>query len=136
MSVSITAPTGAHFEYESVKTKHGTEDLGEVPILVWDDGAAALEYYGNEGVCRIFNGTSLRVTFQSIGRRGKQTSKSDDEIAKAQIDFRPGSRVSTPSTPQGRAARLAKQAVEMAGDNADKVEELLQKVISGELVLE
>lgn len=131
--LTVEAPEGAEFGFEEVKTKHGTESLGEVPILVWKDGQKALEYYGAEGIANVLDGTSLRVTFQGIGRRGKQTNKSDDEIAKAQIDFRPGKRANAPSTPQSRAARLAKQAVEAAGEQGSDVEALLQKLISGEL---
>lgn len=135
MSTSVTAPTGAHFEYEEVKTDRGTKSLGEVPMLVWDNAEALRTYYTDEGVLSICDGTSLRVSFQGIARRYKAANKSDDEIAKAQIDFRPGRRVVGASTPQSKAAKAAKAAVEKTG-NADAVLKLLGDIESGKLSLD
>lgn len=132
MSTSITAPTGSHFEYDEVKTDRGTKSLGEVPILVWDDEAALVAYYGAEGILSICDGTSLRVSFQGIARRYKAAGKTDDEIAKAQIDFRPGRRVVGAATPQSKAAKAAKAAVEKVGD-AELVLSLLQDIESGKI---
>lgn len=132
MSITVQAPEGAHFEYETVKTKKGTEDLGEVPILVWDRVDAAVAFYGEEGICNILDGTSVRVSAQSIARRMKATGKfSDDEIAAKQLEFRPGKRVGGASKPENRAAKAAKSASEKVAP--DVIEALMKKVISGEL---
>ena len=99
MGLTVTAPTGAEFVFDEVKTERGTKSLGEVPILVWRNVAAALTHYGEEGIGDILDGTSLRVSFQNIARRFKAAGKTDDEIAAAQVAFKPGKRsgVSTPS---------------------------------------
>ncbi len=131
--LSVQAPKGSHFAFESVKTKGGTEDLGEVPLLVWDDLDATVTFYGEDGVKQILDGTSLRVSFQGIGRRMRAADKTDDEIAQAQMNFRPGKRAVGASTPASRAARATKAAAETLGDKADILTELMKKVASGEL---
>src|ERR1043166_1398688 len=131
-TLTLAAPSGSHFDFENVRTKGGTKDLGLVPILVWDSLDAAVAYYTEEGICASLDGTSFRVSFQNIARRMRAANKTDDEIAKAQIDFRTGKRVVGAATPQSRVARLAKTAVEKGAD-ADAVEALLQDIISGKL---
>lgn len=131
--LTVTAPAGADFSFDEVKTKRGLESLGTVPILVWNSADALLQYYGEEGVLAMADGTSLRVSYQSIARRMKLAGKSDDEIAKAQIDFRPGRRPQGQSTPASRAARAARTAVESGAVNADAMEKLMAKIASGEL---
>lgn len=138
MGLTVQAPTGAHFDFEEVKTAKGTQSLGDVPILVWDDLNAAVEFYGAEGVLNIMDGTSARVSFQSIARRIKGAGKTpegvsiDDAIAAKQLEFRPGKRQAGPVTPAGKAAKAAKAAVEKTG-NADAITQLLEKFASGEL---
>lgn len=129
-TLSVTAPEGAHFEFEEVKTAKGTVSLGEVPILVWDSIDAARAYYTDEGIKNILDGTSLRVSFQSIGRRMKAAKKADDEIAKAQVDFRPGTRQGGVSTPVSRARNTAAKAAEKL-QNGDVLSAFLEKVASG-----
>ncbi len=129
--VNVTAPTGAHFEYESVKTLKGTKDLGEVPILVWDSLSAAVGHYTEEGVLNTLDGTSPRVSYQGIARRMRLQGKSDDEIAKAEIDFRPGKRVVGIPTPASRAAKAAKSAAEKV--DGDKIAAFLARVASGDI---
>lgn len=131
-TLAVDAPAGAHFQFEEVKTNRGTQSLGEVPILVWDDVDQMREHYGDEGLLAVCDGTSLRVSFQNIARRFKQAGKSDEEIAKAEIDFRPGKRQVGASTPATRAARSAKAAVEKGAD-ADQIAKLMEKIASGEL---
>ena len=138
MTVSLTAPTGSHFEYEEVRTAKGTKSLGEVPILVWDDVQAMLAHYGEEGIKDMADGTSFRVSFQSIARRfksvtkdGAESTKTDDDIAKAQIDFRPGKRQGGASTPVSRAKRAAGSAADKVG--GDAVAALLEQIASGKL---
>lgn len=130
-SLNVVAPSGAHFEFEEVKTKKGTESLGEVPILVWDDPSAAIACYGNEGIIAILDGTSLRVSFQSIARRMRVANKTDDEIAQAMIDFRPGKRAVGQSTPVSRAANAAKKAADKV--DGDTIAKLLEAIASGKL---
>lgn len=132
--LTVQAPEGFHFSFEEVKTKGGTESMGEVPILVADTVQAAVNYYGEEGVLAILDGTSLRVSGQNIARRLKAAGKTDDEIAKAQVDFKPGKRGGGVSTPAARAKRAAGAAVEKGAD-ADKVAKLLEKVAAGEIDL-
>lgn len=134
MGVTITAPSGAHFEFEEVKTAKGTKSLGEVPILVWDSLDSATAYYGEAGVVNVLDGTSLRVSFQNIARRFKAAEKSDDDVAKAQVDFRPGKRQGGASTPASRTARLARSAIEKTG-NSEAIEKLLARIASGEVNL-
>lgn len=134
MSTTLTPPSGSHFESEEVKTAKGTQSLGEVPLLVWDNHQAMVAYYGEEGVLAIADGTSLRVSFQNIARRFKAANKTDDEIAKAQIDFRPGKRHVGASTPQSRVVKTAKAAAEKIGD-ADAVAALLAQIESGKITL-
>lgn len=131
MPLSVQAPTGAHFEFDEVKTNHGTQSLGDVPILVWDDPQAALAFYGNEGICNILDGTSLRVSFQSTARRMRAAGKTDDEIADAEIKFRPGTRQVGVATPVSRAARAAKSAAEKV--DGDVIAAFMAKVADGSI---
>lgn len=135
--LTIAAPDGAHFEYEEVKTARGTKSLGEVPILVFDSVQAAVTQYGEEGVKGVLDGTSLRVSFQGIARRMRIAGKSDDEIAKAELEFRPGTRVVGASTPVSRARNAAAKAAEAVGaENADKVAQFLDLVSAGKISAE
>lgn len=131
-TLTVTAPEGATFEYGEVKTKAGEQTLGQVPLLVWNDLNAAREYYGDEGICDILNGTSLRVSFQSIARRGRTQNKSDDEIAQAQLKFRPGKKAVGVSTPVSRARKAADSAAQKLS-NPDLLTALLAKIESGEI---
>jgi hypothetical protein len=128
--LTLTAPSGSHFEFEEVKTSGGTKSLGDVPILTWDNLKGLITHFeGEEKVIDSLDGTSLRVAYQSIARRGRMANKSMDEIAKSQIDYRPGKR--GVSTPQNKAARAAKAAAEKV--DPGMLEALLSKVASGEL---
>ena len=132
-AVPLDTPEGAHFDREEVKTAKGTETLGEVPILIWDDQSKAVAYYTEEGILNVLDGTSLRVSFQNIARRLKVAGKSDVEIQNAMISFKPGKRAGGVSTPVSRAARAAKSAAEKVGDQGDLVTTLLEKIARGEL---
>lgn len=135
--LTVQAPEGAHFEYEEVKTARGTKSLGEVPILVFDSVQSALAQYGEEGVKGVLDGTSLRVSFQGIARRMRAAGKSDDEIAKAEVDFRPGTRVVGQSTPVSRARSAAGKAAEAIGEaNADVIAKFLDRVAKGDIKAE
>lgn len=132
-----TPPPGSSFVYDEVKTDRGQTSLGQVPLLTWgeseEDVMNMIAYYGNEGISNIVNGTSLRVSFQGIARRGKDPKKnwSDEKIAQEQIDFRPGKREGGQSTPQ---SRLANQAKKVAGQvNADFMAELIGKIARKEI---
>ncbi|CAB4165367.1 hypothetical protein UFOVP1537_25 [uncultured Caudovirales phage] len=129
--LTVAAPHGAHFEFDEVRTDKGTKSLGEVPILVWDDVDALVACYGKEGILAVSDGTSLRVSFQSIARRFSAAGKTHDEIAKAQTEFRPGKRVGGVSTPESRAKRAAGSASEKVG--GDLIESLLKQVAEGKL---
>lgn len=131
--LNTTAPDGAQFVYEEVKTAKGQSSLGNVPMLVWTNLSKAIAHYGSEeAITDVLDGTSLRVSFQNIARRYKIANKSDEEIAAAMIAFRPGKRVVGASTPASRAASSAKKAVEKIGGGAE-VELLLAKIASGEI---
>ena len=129
--LAVAAPEGAHFEYEEVKTAKGATSLGHVPILVWDKLDAATSHYGEEALRDILDGTSLRVSFQNIARRFKIASKTDEEIATAMIEFKPGKRAGGVSTPVSRAQKAAKTAAEKG--NGDDIALLLEKIANGEL---
>ena len=58
-TLTLPAPDGAEFEMEEVKTARGTKSLGEVPILTWKSLERAREYFGDEGILDILDGTSL-----------------------------------------------------------------------------
>jgi hypothetical protein len=83
------------------------------------------------------DGTSARVSYQSIARRGRGVKdkegnvQTDDQIAAAQVAFKPGKRVGGVSTPQSRAKRAAGAAAEKV--DGDLVSALLAKIASGEL---
>lgn len=136
---TTAAPEGATFEFEEVKTKGGAESLGEVPILRWTSLEAARAQYGDEGCLSILDGTSARVSFQAIARRvaakalkeGKTVAEVSNEIAAAQIAFRPGTRAVGTSTPVSRAKNVAGKAAEKVG--GDLVAQLLARIASGEL---
>lgn len=128
----LAAPSGSHWESEEVKTAKGATSLGEVPMLVWDTLEGAVAHYTEEGITAALDGTSFRVSFQNIARRFKIANKTDEEIAKAMVDFRPGKRAVGASTPASRAASQAKKAVEKVG-GSDAIEKLLAKIASGEL---
>lgn len=133
MPTTVPAPDGAEWSYEEVKTTKGTESLGkENPILVWHDLDKLRSYIGDDGLLAVADGTSLRVSYQNIVRRGLAGKKSIDEVAKLQVDFRPGKRVVGESTPASRVARQAKAAVE-AGVDEDKIAKLLELAKSGKL---
>lgn len=135
MPTTVQAPEGAEWAYEELKTDKGTKSLGsDNPILVWKDLEKMREFYGDEGVLAIADGTSLRVSFQNIGRRMRSNEKNTiDDIAKAQVEFRPGKRVVGESTPASRSARAAKQAVESGAIAEDDLAKLLEAVKSGKL---
>jgi hypothetical protein len=131
MPLTVQAPEGAHFEFDEVKTAKGTQSLGDVPILVWDNAQKMIEFYGEQGVLDMADGTSIRVSAQSIARRLKVTGKTDDEIATKQLEFKPGKRQVGAATPTTRAASSAKKASEkVSGDTLSK---FLEKIASGEL---
>lgn len=131
--LNIAAPEGAHFEFDEVKTNRGEQSLGEQPILVWDNLDAAAATYGTEGVLAILDGTSVRVSMQSIARRGALAKKSADDIAKMQIDFRPGKRAVGKSTPESRAASAARKAASKLGGQSDSIAALLERIASGDI---
>lgn len=128
---NVQAPAGSHFEFEEVKTLKGTKSLGEVPILVWDKMDAAVEHYTEEGVLNSLDGTSFRVSYQGIARRLRIQGKTDDDIAKAQLDFKPGKRAVGVATPSSRAAKAAKSAAEKV--DGDKIAAFLARVASGDI---
>ncbi len=134
MTLTVQAPAGAHFEFRPVKTAHGTKDLGPVPILVWETLAAMVAHYTEEGVLGTEDGTSLLVSYQGIARRMRQAGKSDDDIAKAEVEFKPGTREVGQSTPKSRARNAAAKAAEKLGGAAgDTIAAFLEKVASGEI---
>lgn len=135
MPLTVEAPAGAKFEMEEVKTAKGTQSLGEVPILVWENHEAMFAHYGEQGLLDMADGTSLRVAFQSIARRYKTANKSEDDIATAQIAYKPGKRsgVGAP-TPESRAAKAARTAVEKTG-NSEAITQLLERIARGEVDL-
>jgi hypothetical protein len=135
-------PPGSTFLFAKVKTDRGQTDLGEVPILTWgetdEDIQHAIAYYGAEGISNILGGTSLRVSFQGIARTAKEKAAkdpskamTDEQIAKAQIDFRPGKREGGQSTPASRLGNQAKKLAEKANPNV--LAELLKMVEEGKL---
>lgn len=130
-TLNTTPPQGFEFSTEEVKTGKGTQSLGEVPILICKDVDALVAHIGNEGVLDMADGTSLRVSYQSIARRMKAVGKSDDEIKDAQIRFKPGKRQGGVSTPVSRATRAAKGAAEKV--DGDVIASLLEQIQSGKL---
>jgi len=132
-ALTVAAPEGAHFEFEEVKTARGTTSLGDVRLLVWDDLDAAVVHYGIKGVMDVLDGTSLRVSFQNIARRYKAAEKSADEIAAAQVAFRPGSRMSG-TTPKSRATKAVAGAAEKIG--GDQVSKILEGIANGSISAE
>lgn len=129
--LTLQAPDGAEFEFEEVKTNRGQRSLGNVPILCWRDLDKAVAFYGEQGVINSLDGTSLRVSFQGIARRMRLAGKSDDEIAKSQIDFRPGARQGGVSTPVSKAASAARRAAGKFSGSA--ISEFLEKLARGEI---
>lgn len=125
-------PPGASFDYDEVKTDRGQKSLGPAPLLTWDETdeglQAALAFYGASGVARFINGTSLRVSCQAIARRGKTATppKSDEQIAKEQLEFRPGSRQGGQSTPASRAASATRKAASVV--NGDAIAEMMNRM--------
>lgn len=132
-TLTVTAPDGAKFDEEEVKTARGTKSLGNVPMLIWEDLEKAITYYGEDGIKDVLDGTSLRVSFQNIGRRFAAAGKTKDEIAQAQINFKPGKRVVGPSTPASRAGNAARRAAEKLGDRADEITSFLERLAKGEV---
>lgn len=136
-TLNITAPDGAKFEFDEVKTDRGQKSLGDLPILVWTDPEKARAYYGDEGILNILDGTSVRVSMQSIARRlataaeGGVTQQVLDEIAKKQVEFKPGSRNGKDATPESKALAATRAASKKV--NADAIGELLRKIASGEV---
>lgn len=132
MTLTVSPPTGARFDSEEVKTAKGTQSLGDVPILVWEDLNAASTHYGVAGIIDMLDGTSPRVSFQGIARRMKAAGKTDDEIANAQIAFRPGKRTVGAETPKSKVRKAADAAAEKVG-NPDLISALMAKISSGEI---
>lgn len=138
MSTTITAPPGAHWAYEEVAIAHGTQSLGEIPLLVWDSASEALNFYSPEGICEFLDGTSARVSFQGIARRLKIKGETDDVIATAQVNFRPGRRSEGKSTsgatPVAKTQKLAKAAAEKT--SAEGLNNFLARVLAGDIQLD
>ena len=134
-TVTVAAPTGAHFEIEEVATKGGTEKF-EAPILVWEDLNALRDHIGEQGILDMSDGTSLRVAYQAAARRGHVKGKTFDEIAQSQLDYKPGKRSGATSTPANRTARMAKELVDKSPEAADEVQKLLASIASGKFKLE
>src|SRR6266852_3975808 len=133
-TLTVQAPKGAHFEFRAVKTAHGKQNLGEVPILVWDSIDGLVAHYTEEGVLGTEDGTSLLVSYQGIARRMRMAGKTDDDIAKAEVEFKPGTREVGVSTPKSRARNAAAKAAEKLGGSAgDTIAAFLEKVASGEI---
>ncbi len=85
-----------------------------------------LAFYGPAGIAQIANGTSIKVVVQGIARRLKPKGKSDEEIAKEQLEYRPGTRQGGASTPASRLAAHAKKAAEKF--NADGLAQLISRL--------
>lgn len=122
-------PPGFYFDLDEVKGDHGQTSYGKRPLLTVNEdveGAKALlAFYGDEGTCRFYNGTSGRVQFQGVARRvtvkGKKEGWSDEKInetiAEEQLKYRPGKRAGGQSTAQSRAVAAAKKAAgKVSGD--------------------
>lgn len=133
--LSLEAPDGARWDYGEVKTNRGTQSLGKVPILVWDDPQKAIEFYGQEAFLAAFNNTGLRVPFQSIARRKRVAGVVDaNEIAQEMIDYKPGETERAAPTAASRAASAAKRATEALSEGGkDLFTTLLDKVAKGEI---
>lgn len=132
MSTTVTPPAGAHFEFEEVKTAKGTQSLGtDIPILVWDDLDGCIAHLTAQGVLDVLDGTSYRTSMQGIARRLKAAGKTNDEIATAEVNFKPGKRAGGSSTPTSRARKAAEAAAEKVG--GDAVARLLERLASGEI---
>jgi hypothetical protein len=134
-ALTVKAPDGAHFEIEEVATKGGTEKF-EAPILVWDTTPALVAHLGEEGVLAMADGTSLRVAYQAAARRGHTKNKSFDEIAQAQVEYKPGKRSGASSTPQNKTARMAKEVVDKNPEAADEVQKLLAAIAAGKFSID
>jgi hypothetical protein len=135
--LTVQAPAGSHFEFREVKTAHGQTSLGQVPILVWDSLDGALAHYGEESILGVLDGTSLLVSYQGTARRMRAAKKSDDEIAKAQVDFRPGTREVGVSTPKSRARNSAAKAAEaLGGEGGDTIAMFLDRITAGDITKE
>ena len=123
-------PPGFKWDWDEVKGDHGQLSFGQRPLLTAlesEEGAKGLlTFYGNDGICRIYNGTSGRVQHQGIARRvttkGKKEGWDEDKInatiAEEQLKYRPGKRASGQSTAQSRAANAAKKAAGRIGGDA------------------
>lgn len=135
--LTVAAPTGSHWDWSEVKTARGTKSLGQIPILVWDDPQAALEFYGPEAFLSGFNNTGLRVPFQGIGRRGRAGGKMDaNAIAQEQLEYKPGQTERAAPTATSRAKSAAARAAEQLGEGADLITTLLNKVANKEITEE
>lgn len=133
-TLTLAAPDGAEWSFEEVKTDRGTSSLGkENPVLVWKNLDKMRAHYGDEALLNIANGTSLRVSFQNIIRRGHAAGKTYNGIGQLQIDFKPGKRVVGESTPAGRVARQARAAIEASGVSEDSLSKLLEAIKSGKM---
>lgn len=126
MPVTVAAPPGAKWLYDEVRTNNGQVSLGEVPLLEWEEVDGMIAFFGKAGVLQLANGTSSWVSYQGIARRMKRAGKSDDEIAEAELKFRPGERQVGASTPESRARRAAGSAAEKIG--GDTIVELLSSL--------
>jgi hypothetical protein len=131
-------PPGFKWDWDEVKGDHGQLSFGQRPLLTVlesEEGAKGLfTFYGNDGVCRIYNGTSGRVQHQGIARRvttkGKKEGWDEDKInntiAEEQLKYRPGRRAAGQSTAQSRAAAAAKKAAGRIG--GDAIASMIEKV--------
>lgn len=137
-------PPGAQFVRAEVKTDRGKTSLGEIPILEWgeteEDILNAIAFYGPKGISDILGGTSLRVSFQGIGRTAREKAAADpskagdatdEAIALAQLKFRPSSREGGVSTPASRMAAAARKVAGKVNENA--FAQLLAMVAEGKI---
>lgn len=132
--LTVQAPAGSHFEFREVKTAHGQQSLGFVPILVWDSLDGQLAHYGEEALLGMSDGTSPLVSYQGIARRMVKAKKSMDEIAQAEVDFKPGTREIGQSTPKSRAKNAAAKAAEkLGGEAGDTIAAFLDRLSNGDI---
>jgi hypothetical protein len=79
---------GIRWEMEEVSRRRGANDsdksvIGKAPIAIVDDVDKFRASFGDEAILGIFNGTSIRVMCQDVGRRGLERGSSVDVMKTA-----------------------------------------------------
>jgi len=134
--LTVAAPSGAHFRISKVGPKGGAKTA--MPVLTWDNLDACVSFMGEEAAVLGLSG-GLTSKYREIARQGAADGKTQDEVAMAQIEYRPVAKAPRAKTkPAATRIRVAARAMARAftKEQAAVVAVLLEDLAAGKTVIE